>query len=137
MRVLVAQINPTIGDLEGNTKKILDSLQFAREKKIDIVLCPELAVCGYPPEDLVLHSSFIDAMEGCLEKIMHASKGLVAIVGLVRRNLHSGASPFSIAQRSSTMASWSASRTRFCFRPTTSSMKGAISNPALRFILGC
>ena len=93
MRVLVAQINPTIGDLEGNTKKILDSLEFAREEKIDIVLTPELAICGYPPEDLVLHSSFIDAMEACLEKIMHASKGLVVIVGLARRNLHSGGKP--------------------------------------------
>jgi NAD+ synthase (glutamine-hydrolysing) len=93
MRILVAQINPIIGDIEGNTKKIIDSIEFGRKNKIDIVLCPELSVCGYPPEDLVLHSSFIDAMEIALEKIIHASKGIVAIVGLVRRNMHSGGKP--------------------------------------------
>ena len=93
MRILVAQINPTIGDIEGNTKKIIDSIEFGRKNRIDIVLCPELSVCGYPPEDLVLHSSFIDAMEIALEKIIHAAKGIVAIVGLVRRNMHSGGKP--------------------------------------------
>ena len=90
MKVLLAQLNPTIGALAGNTKKILDTLDRAREKKADLVLFPELAICGYPPEDLVLHSSFIDTMENCLEQIIHASSGIIALVGLVRRNLQAG-----------------------------------------------
>lgn len=93
MRVLIAQLNPTIGDLEGNTRKVIETLDRARSKGVDIVLFPELTICGYPPEDLVLHSSFIDAMEKCLERVIHASYGLVVLVGLVRRNLHSGGKP--------------------------------------------
>ncbi|MBS3904611.1 MAG: NAD+ synthase [Simkania sp.] len=93
MRVLVAQLNPTVGDLERNTQKIIEALDRARSKGSDIVLFPELTICGYPPEDLVLHSSFIDAMEMCLERIIQASYGLVVLVGLVRRNPYSGAKP--------------------------------------------
>jgi NAD+ synthase (glutamine-hydrolysing) len=93
MKVLLAQLNPTIGALSGNTKKIIDTLDRARAKKADLVLFPELAICGYPPEDLVLHSSFIDTMENCLEQIIHASTGIIALVGLVRRNLQAGGKP--------------------------------------------
>lgn len=90
MKILAAQLNPTIGDLEGNTKKILETIELARKKKIDLIVFPEMAICGYPPEDLVLHGSFIDQIEICLEKVIHASQGLAVIVGLVRRNLHTG-----------------------------------------------
>ncbi len=60
---------------------------------MDIVLFPELVICGYPPEDLLLHFSFIDAIEHCLEEIVHATYGLVAIVGVPRRNLEGGGKP--------------------------------------------
>jgi NAD+ synthase (glutamine-hydrolysing) len=93
MRVLVAQLNPIIGDLEGNTQKIIQTLENARMHSVDIVLFPELTICGYPPEDLLLHASFIDAMEKCLERIIHASNRLTAFVGLVRRNLSAGEKP--------------------------------------------
>jgi NAD+ synthase (glutamine-hydrolysing) len=93
MRILVAQLNPIVGDLEGNTAKILKVLKGAREKKVDVVLFPELTLCGYPPEDLLLHPSFVDAQAGYLEKIVAATKGLMAVVGVVRRNGSQGEKP--------------------------------------------
>ncbi len=93
MRVLVAQKNPTVGDMEGNTKMILESIDAARAKKADIVLFSELALCGYPPEDLLLHPAFIDAQEKYLQKVVNASKGLFIVVGTVRRNTAKGEKP--------------------------------------------
>lgn len=93
MRILVAQLNPIIGDLEGNTQKILETLEHARAQKADIVLFPELSICGYPPEDLLLHASFIESMQQHLEKIIQASQSLIVIVGLARRNLSNGEKP--------------------------------------------
>jgi NAD+ synthase (glutamine-hydrolysing) len=90
MKVLVAQLDPTIGDFSGNVQKIIQALSYAREKKIDIVLFPELTICGYPPEDLVLHDHFVTASEDALQKILPHTKGLMAVVGLVRRNLARG-----------------------------------------------
>ena len=86
MRVLAAQLNPTIGDMEGNTRKIIGTLDQARAHRIDIVLFAELALCGYPPEDLLLHPSFITAQETYLEQVVRASQGLFVVVGTVRRN---------------------------------------------------
>ena len=93
MRILVAQLNPIIGDLVGNTRKILRTLDSARAQKVDIVLFSELTICGYPPEDLLLHNSFIESMEQCLEEIIHASSRITAVVGLVRKNLSKGEKP--------------------------------------------
>ncbi len=93
LRILVSQLNPTIGDLEGNTQKILQTLERARMQAIDVVLFPELTITGYPPEDLLLHPSFIDAVDRNLERIIHASYGLSAIVGLPRRNLQGQGKP--------------------------------------------
>lgn len=84
MRVLAAQINPTLGDLEGNCRKVLDTL--SRAKGVDIVLFPELTLCGYFPDDLLLDRTFIDAMEKKLEEIRPRTKGLFAAVGLARWN---------------------------------------------------
>lgn len=86
MRILAAQLNPTIGDFEGNTKKILQTLDHARTQKADIVVFPEMAICGYPPEDLLLHAAFVEAVEMQLEKIVRASSGLMVVVGLIRKN---------------------------------------------------
>lgn len=86
MRILAAQINPIIGDFEGNTRKIIQALEHGRSKQADIVVFSELVLCGYPPEDLLLHDSFIDANQKYLEKIVQASSKLMAIVGVVRRN---------------------------------------------------
>jgi len=93
MRILVAQLNLIIGDLEGNTQKIIETLDRARTKEVDIVLFPELTISGYPPEDLLLHSSFLDSMEQYLEKIIRASSRLFVVVGVVRRNTGRGEKP--------------------------------------------
>lgn len=93
MRILVAQLNLIIGDLEGNTQKIIETLDRARSKEVDVVLFPELTICGYPPEDLMLHRSFIDAMDEYLEKIIRASARLLVVVGVVRKNNGKGEKP--------------------------------------------
>ena len=86
MRVMAAQINPTIGDIAGNAKKILSSLGHARDNDVDVVLFPELTLSGYPPEDLLLDESFIDALQEKLKEIAAATKGLFAVIGLPRPN---------------------------------------------------
>ena len=63
MRVLrlgMAQINTTVGDFEGNLKKMVQVINEARRLKVDLVTFPELSICGYPPEDLLLKPQFID-----------------------------------------------------------------------------
>ena len=90
MKILVAQINPTIGDVDGNTEKVVASIARAREAKSDIVLFPELTICGYPPQDLVYHRAFIDRMEKCLQKVIAESKDLMVVVGLARPHLGPG-----------------------------------------------
>ncbi len=87
MRIYVAQLNPVVGDIDGNTQKILHCLSEARKQKAEIVLFAEMTICGYAPDDLLLHRTFIDSMEQHLEKIVRYSKDLMVFVGLVRRNL--------------------------------------------------
>ena len=81
MRLALAQINTTVGDLDGNRERILARLADAKEAEADIVLFPELAVTGYPPEDLLLRPSFIEAAEESLTKIAREARGIVAFVG--------------------------------------------------------
>lgn len=85
MRVLVAQINPTIGDLSDNTNKIIESISQGKVAKADIVLFSELALTGYPPKDFLLLPHFIAATEDSLKKIALETKGIVALVGIPRR----------------------------------------------------
>ncbi len=86
MDICVAQLNYTVGDFKGNTQKILSALDQARAKKADLVVFSELAICGYPPEDLLFQEGFVEEMELCLERIIQASKGLFVVVGLARKN---------------------------------------------------
>lgn len=86
MRIFAAQLNPIVGDMEGNTQKILQAIERAKAQSADIILFSELVLCGYPPEDLLLHSSFIDAQQKYLKKIIAATQNIMAIVGMVRRN---------------------------------------------------
>lgn len=93
MKVLMSQLNPTIGDIAGNTKKIIECLSSARDQGIDVVLFPELAICGYPPEDLLLRKGFVAAIKGALDQIIQASSGLFVVVGVVRKNPQPGEKP--------------------------------------------
>ena len=63
-RVALAQVNLRVGDIEGNTRKIIKYVNEARERQADLVAFPELSVCGYPPEDLLLRSWFIRESRG-------------------------------------------------------------------------
>jgi NAD+ synthase (glutamine-hydrolysing) len=93
MKILTAQIDPVVGDFKGNVQKIIHSIKSARSQKADMVVFPEMAICGYPPEDLLLHSTFIDAMEKALEQVILAAQGITVVVGLVRRNPSLGEKP--------------------------------------------
>ncbi|HEV8179071.1 MAG TPA: NAD+ synthase [Gaiellaceae bacterium] len=82
MRLALAQIDPTVGDLEGNRDLILARIDEARAAGADLVLLPELAVTGYPPEDLLLRPGFIRAARDSLERIAAKTGDIVAIVGV-------------------------------------------------------
>jgi NAD+ synthase (glutamine-hydrolysing) len=81
LRIALAQINPTVGDIEGNAARIRDSIRAAREERAQIVILPELAVPGYPPEDLLLKRHFLDANRRALERIAEDVHDIVAVVG--------------------------------------------------------
>jgi NAD+ synthase (glutamine-hydrolysing) len=81
VRLALAQIDPTVGDLAGNRALILDRLERAKAAGADLAVFPELAVTGYPPEDLLLRPGFVRAAEESLEQIAGAVHGIVAIVG--------------------------------------------------------
>ncbi|NGX34079.1 MAG: Glutamine-dependent NAD(+) synthetase [Candidatus Anoxychlamydiales bacterium] len=86
MLIYVAQLNPTIGNLTRNTEKILNTIEKARLEKAEVIVFPEAAISGYPPEDLLLYDDFIDQMQVELDKIIEASKDLFIVVGTIRRN---------------------------------------------------
>ncbi len=81
MRIALAQINTVVGDLDGNRRLILARLEEARDAGAELALFPELAVTGYPPEDLLLRPGFIRAAAGSLRAIAAETKDVVAIVG--------------------------------------------------------
>jgi len=83
VRIALAQINPTVGDLEGNSRLIVDWMSSARDLGADIVCFPELAITGYPPEDLVLKPSFVRDNLAQLKLLAKAAKGISAVVGFV------------------------------------------------------
>src|SRR5687767_4030196 len=81
MRLALAQINTVVGDLDGNRERILSGLADARTAGAELVLFPELAVTGYPPEDLLLRPAFVRAAEDSLREIAKSCTGLTALVG--------------------------------------------------------
>src|SRR5581483_11978610 len=82
MRLALAQIDTTVGDLDGNRERILARLAEARAAGAELVLFPELAVTGYPPEDLLLRPGFLRAAARSLGEIARATEGLAALVGV-------------------------------------------------------
>jgi len=97
LRIALAQINPTVGDLRGNTEKIIEYIEEARTSGADIIAFPELSITGYPPEDLLLNTSFLKDNMICLKKIVPHTKGITSIVGFVdaRDNIYNGAAIIS------------------------------------------
>ncbi|MFQ5579487.1 MAG: NAD+ synthase [Nitrospiria bacterium] len=85
LRVALAQINCTVGDLSGNVLKIGDAIDRAKKQKVDLVAFPELAIPGYPPEDLLLKPQFIDDNLSALDQVVQKSDGITVVVGFVHR----------------------------------------------------
>jgi len=83
VRIALAQVNPTVGDLAGNSQLIVGWMEKAREAGADIVCFPELAITGYPPEDLVLKPAFVRDNLAQLSVIAQAAKGIAVVVGFV------------------------------------------------------
>ncbi|HET6550501.1 MAG TPA: nitrilase-related carbon-nitrogen hydrolase, partial [Solirubrobacter sp.] len=85
LRLALAQINPRVGDLEGNAAKIAHYVEQARDAGAELVLFPELALSGYPPEDLLLKEHFLRACADALTELAAGVQGIVAIVGYPER----------------------------------------------------
>jgi NAD+ synthase (glutamine-hydrolysing) len=85
MRVALAQINSTVGDIAGNEAKVREHLARARDAGAQLALFPELAVSGYPPEDLLLKEHFLADVRAAVERIAADVHGIVAVVGLPER----------------------------------------------------
>jgi NAD+ synthase (glutamine-hydrolysing) len=81
MRLALAQMNTVVGDLDGNRERIVARLEEAREAGTDLVLFPELATTGYPPEDLLLRPGFLRAAAKTLDEVAAETKGIAALVG--------------------------------------------------------
>ncbi len=86
MRIALAQVNVTVGDLEGNRAKIVDYLSRARKAGADLAVFPELALTGYPPEDLLFKHSFIRDNLKAFRRLIPLTRGLTAIIGFLDRD---------------------------------------------------
>jgi NAD+ synthase (glutamine-hydrolysing) len=97
MKIAIAQINPTIGDLAGNAAKIIFAAQQAAAEGARLLLTPELSLCGYPPRDLLLNPSFVEAMTITLQQLVKdLPPNLAVLVGTVETNYqahHNGEKP--------------------------------------------
>jgi NAD+ synthase (glutamine-hydrolysing) len=95
-RIAMVQMNPTVGDLDGNVRRITGWLKEAKKAKPDLVVFPELAITGYPPEDLLLKPQFVSDNRRALNEIIRVSRDVAAVVGYVGQGSpmdpHEGAS---------------------------------------------
>ncbi len=82
LRIALAQLNMTVGDIRGNCQKIAAAISEAQESQVDIVVFPEMAVTGYPPEDLLLKPDFIEAARNGLTELVPMTSGITAIIGV-------------------------------------------------------
>ena len=85
-RIAMAQMNPTVGDIDGNVRRITAWLREAKKAKADLVAFPELAITGYPPEDLLLKPRFVEDNRRGLQEVVRHCRGLAAVVGYVSQS---------------------------------------------------
>ena len=85
MRIALAQMNATVGDIAGNEAKVREGIAAAKEQGAQLVLFPELAITGYPPEDLLLKEHFLADARAAVERVAADAQGIVAIVGFPER----------------------------------------------------
>ena len=88
LRVGMAQLNLIVGDLEGNTRRICEAVDHAKDLSVDLVCFPELSVTGYPPEDLLLKPDFVRGNLAAMEEITRRTRGIAAVVGFVDQGTH-------------------------------------------------
>ena len=86
MKITLAQLNPTIGDFDGNSRKIIDAIEKGKKEGSDLIVFSELTLSGYLPEDFILHDDFLIAAEKALCAIIPHTKGTAAVIGLPRKN---------------------------------------------------
>ena len=86
LRLGLAQINTTVGDLEGNAAKVTQYVERARAQGVDLVSFPELTITGYPPEDLLLRPKFVQDNLATLRRVAEGCRGITAVVGFVDSN---------------------------------------------------
>ncbi|HLL92252.1 MAG TPA: nitrilase-related carbon-nitrogen hydrolase, partial [Solirubrobacteraceae bacterium] len=85
MRLALCQINATVGDIAGNVQRIREGMRAARDARADLVLFPELALTGYPPEDLLLKEHFLADARAAVEELAPSARDVVALVGFPER----------------------------------------------------
>src|SRR3954468_15637555 len=93
MRIALAQINPTMGDLAGNLRKHLDGVARARDAGAQVVVFPEMSLLGYPPKDLLLKPAVIRLCADAVQRVADAAGGITALVGYPERNTASVGRP--------------------------------------------
>lgn len=86
MKIALSQLNFVIGDFSGNLEKMVLHIEKAKKQQVDLVVFSELALCGYPPEDLLFLPEFIKQMQSALEQLCHVAGALSLIVGCARQN---------------------------------------------------
>ena len=87
MKIAIAQINPTIGEIAGNASQILQFARQAEQQNVSLLITPELSLCGYPPKDLLLNGSFIEDMAATIEQLAHdLPQNMAVLVGCVQIN---------------------------------------------------
>jgi NAD+ synthase (glutamine-hydrolysing) len=87
MRIAIAQLNPIVGDIEGNAQRILEAAQTAFNRGAELLLTPELSLCGYPPRDLLLNLGFVEKMSRQLQLLsQQLPEKLAVLVGFVEKN---------------------------------------------------
>ena len=86
LRIAMAQINSSVGDFEGNKRKIIDCIDQAKSIKADIIAFPELAITGYPPQDLLFNTKFIETNLEVLDGIVTESNDITSIIGFVDKD---------------------------------------------------
>ena len=94
MRIGCAQLNPTVGDLEGNLALAIDAYEQLIGQGVDLVIYPELFLCGYPPRDLLLKTNFVRDSQRCLEDFAHATGPTPAIIGCAEESQRKAGRPF-------------------------------------------
>ena len=87
LRLGLAQLNPTVGDLDGNVQRVVESIGRARALGVDVLAFPEMVIPGYPPEDLLLKPSFIDRTLERTRNLAAETRGMTVVVGTIDREI--------------------------------------------------